>query len=547
MNGVAAQQSYGLAAPSSRQDVVSALLSAYGSSFEHSEVSPSTFSPVQAEKELPPPPPRSDSLRNKPLPAVQRAEQRMSMKFQLRVIEDAPPSPRDPRDDSPETRSRKKILYRSLSRGAKPPSLNLVTSNGSTAIVPPTPSLPIRAQTAPVPSGLEAKGLPSPPPPPPEKSTRRSNVQQPPVGLHQSKSQTDLARNDSLLSQGETKPPQSERPSTVDAGAVVKRKALPAIAAARKFKSLAELGTGPRGGKGGPLPPTSAPRKKSVDNQASRTSQQEASEPKERVSEAYQENFQRDRPTLNELPPTPEEDKPLIVAPVPPRKAVTAIGLPSNPRARGGAPISPKHVRGKSSTGFSLLKAQRPAPPVPTKQIETLTPEMTPSPTLKPEVPADQVISPLSPLPEQRRPFSFEPGRAPTPPSKSEHRPLRTEPAIVEAKTPEPYAQTTKPPPPPRADSLVQSTSQSTQQTSQPPTKSTTTPPVPTSPDEPHTPPPFTPLTRQPIPLPATLIPAITSAHMNPWAAWCATRTRETGSGAVRGVGSGCACGVVRS
>jgi hypothetical protein len=84
MNRVAAPQGFGLTAPSSRQDVVSALLSAYGSSFEHSDVSPSKFSPVPVDKELPPPPPRSDSLRNKPLPAVQRAEQRMSMKFQLR-------------------------------------------------------------------------------------------------------------------------------------------------------------------------------------------------------------------------------------------------------------------------------------------------------------------------------------------------------------------------------------------------------------------------------------------------------------------------------
>lgn len=77
-------QGYGLSAPSSRQDIVSALLSEYGNSFGRGDGSPSNYSPVPADKELPPPPPRSDSLRNKPLPAVQRAEQRMSMKFQLR-------------------------------------------------------------------------------------------------------------------------------------------------------------------------------------------------------------------------------------------------------------------------------------------------------------------------------------------------------------------------------------------------------------------------------------------------------------------------------
>jgi hypothetical protein len=234
--------------------------------------------------------------------------------------------------------------------------LNLVTSNGSTAIVPPTPSLPIRTQTAPISSSLDAKGLPSPPPPPPEKSTRRSNVQQPRMGLQQSKPQTDLARNDSLLSQGETKHLQPERPSTVDAGPIVKRKALPAPAT-KKFRGLAELGTGPRGGKGGPLPPTSAPRKRSVDSQASRTSQQEGAQLNEPNFEAQREELQRDLPPLNQLPPTPEEDKGPTVALVLPQKALKAIGLPSNPRARGG-PISPKHIRGKSSTGFSLLKVR---------------------------------------------------------------------------------------------------------------------------------------------------------------------------------------------
>lgn len=78
-----AQQGYGLTVPSSRQDVISALLNEYGNSFGRGD-GPSALSPVPTEKELPAPPPRSDSLRNKPLPAVQRAEQRMSMKFQLR-------------------------------------------------------------------------------------------------------------------------------------------------------------------------------------------------------------------------------------------------------------------------------------------------------------------------------------------------------------------------------------------------------------------------------------------------------------------------------
>jgi hypothetical protein len=84
MTEVMTQQGHGLTAPSSRQDIVSALLNEYGNSFGYGDRSPSTFSPVPADKELPPPPPGSDGLKNKPLPAVERAEQRMSMKFKLR-------------------------------------------------------------------------------------------------------------------------------------------------------------------------------------------------------------------------------------------------------------------------------------------------------------------------------------------------------------------------------------------------------------------------------------------------------------------------------
>jgi hypothetical protein len=83
MTEVMATQGFKLSAPPSRQDVISALLTEYGNSFGRGDASPSAFSPLPIDKELPSPP-RSDSLANKPLPAVQRAEQRMSTKFQLR-------------------------------------------------------------------------------------------------------------------------------------------------------------------------------------------------------------------------------------------------------------------------------------------------------------------------------------------------------------------------------------------------------------------------------------------------------------------------------
>jgi len=89
MTDIMAQQGYGLTVPSSRQDVISALLNEYGNSFGRGD-GPSALSPVPTERDLPAPPPRSDSLRNKPLPAVQRAEQRMSMKFQLRGEHELP-------------------------------------------------------------------------------------------------------------------------------------------------------------------------------------------------------------------------------------------------------------------------------------------------------------------------------------------------------------------------------------------------------------------------------------------------------------------------
>lgn len=57
------------------------------------------------------------------------------------------------------------------------------------------------------------------------------------------------------------------------------------------------------------------------------------------------------RKTEAELPPTPEEEQDTRV-PVPPKKVFT--GLPSNPRIK--APASPLHFRGKSSTGFNVLK-----------------------------------------------------------------------------------------------------------------------------------------------------------------------------------------------
>lgn len=83
MTEVMAQQSLDLP-PSSRQDVVSALLNDYGSSFGRGNTSPYSYSPVPAMKELPPPPPEKERnyINDKPLPSA--GHMSMSMRFQLR-------------------------------------------------------------------------------------------------------------------------------------------------------------------------------------------------------------------------------------------------------------------------------------------------------------------------------------------------------------------------------------------------------------------------------------------------------------------------------
>ncbi|KAH7402504.1 hypothetical protein BKA66DRAFT_564419 [Pyrenochaeta sp. MPI-SDFR-AT-0127] len=498
-----AQQGLGLSAPTSRQDVISALLNDYGNSFK---------SPVPTLKDLPPPPPpRGDSLKNKPLPAVQR----MSMKFQLRVDEDIPLSPDSPRKDSVEQRPRKRIVSRSLSRDSKPPSLRLTTSNGSTATIPPTPALPPPTRSLGSSELIDEKDLP---PPPPEKSIRRKSVKQPAMGTQQSRSARELARNDSLLSQGEPKVSANVSSGPGEVSPIVKRKAVP-MPQVKRFKSLAELGQGPRGGRGGPMPPTSAPRKASVDSQATAVSDTDASQSTDTTIRPQQEGHSNEAPALNQLPPTPDEDD-VSAAPAPPRKAFTAIGLPSNPRAKG--PASPLHMRGKSSTGFNILKAHRPAPPIPSMEVGTITPEMTPSPTLKPiEARTDMEISPVSPLPSpsgQRRPFSYE---APSEPQKNAvQQPVRPTTATAAAAPPAPKSlaqlvrplRTTSLDPPESSPEYRPSTApaqEAPQLLNSPP------PSVPASPiAKASTPPPFTPLTRQPIPLPVTLIPQITSSQV---------------------------------
>jgi hypothetical protein len=165
------------------------------------------------------------------------------------------------------------------------------------------------------------------------------------MGNKLSKAAKDLARNDSFLSKDGKKDGMETSP-------VVKRKAL-AEQGLKKFKSLAELGNGPRGRKGAPMPPTSAPREASGDRQVSKAALPKAGvDGQTEVQESTK--AQPEEPPRNvqaRLPPTPDDEKD-TAGPTRPKQAFK--GLPSNPRTN--PPASPLHMRGKSSTGFNVLK-----------------------------------------------------------------------------------------------------------------------------------------------------------------------------------------------
>lgn len=173
----------------------------------------------------------------------------------------------------------------------------------------------------------DAKELP---PPPPERSIKRKEIQG--AGMGHKYSKSELERNDSFHSQKDGKSPNLGQVEPATKTPVVQRKAVPEQGV-KKFVSLFELNNGPRGGKQQTPAPTSAPRAASSGNV-------DAAPSKIPV-----------RTEINQLPPTPPEEK---STPSPPRKALIGAGLPSNPRTK--QPLSPLHTRGKSSTGFNILK-----------------------------------------------------------------------------------------------------------------------------------------------------------------------------------------------
>ncbi|KAF2275896.1 uncharacterized protein EI97DRAFT_60161 [Westerdykella ornata] len=413
MTEVMIPSNFGLSVPSSRQDVISALLNEYGTSFGQTE--PPSWSPVPAPKELPPPPQGSHE---KPLPSA------MSMRFQLRVDDAGSFDGR--RKNSIESRTR--IISRSMIRQSKPPSLKLLASNGSTAIVPPSPvpqappappkeqpSFPPRSQS------LQDRPLP---PPPPEKSELRVSIQRDSrstMGHHQSKS----SRKDSKGPDDLQEPPRPKEVSPQERTAKIARKPLPQPSFPKRFASLADLKNGPRG----KLAAAAAAASKLIgtdpetdldSSRATGVSEEQPVTAFERVSKTSQRSApEREAPSqtassatrTNNLPPTPD-DLPAVVdnnnntdtskrigLPGAPRRIYP--GLPSNPRrsktqAQEVAPPARTSQGNKSDAGSRVVKSSEPevsapvAPPKPT----VITPEATPE--LKEGKRVQQEANPLS-------------------------------------------------------------------------------------------------------------------------------------------------------
>ncbi|KAF2021868.1 hypothetical protein BU24DRAFT_31113 [Aaosphaeria arxii CBS 175.79] len=529
MTDIMARPGVGLSAPSSRQDVISALLNDYGTSFGREDASSFDYPLSPEYKELPPPP-TSDE---KPLPPIM-------MKFQLRVDDNvAPGSPSSDGSSSPD--QPKRIVSRMMSRNSKPPSLTLHKSNGSTAYLPDDVAPPRPAKDD-VFTSTPSGDRPLPPPPPPKSERRRSSLKQ------ASRPERRDSKEPELVVQGPLRPAPT---------APVKRKPLPS----KGFVSLADLGTGPRGRK--PVRQSEEGRRPSEPNVEKEVPViPEVDNQKPTVSKI--ENPFVDAPPVEapvEVPVAAPVEVPVAVPevkeepqrqeaplPPPPRKI---FGLPSNPRALSKTQVSEtqkqesKHMRGKSSTGMDIMKSasnffSKKSPttnvaPVPS----SITPGPTPSPrktesiqtgaaiqkpTLASTIHAALVqspISPISPESDSMRPFSYEAPKPakqtslpqqqqprqqhpPTPPQDKE--PLEESPISPIESSRFPPRTTSRQAPPP---------SQTTSQPSPPlplpqPSTTTTIPPFPlsqtstssSSPDDDNLPP-FIPLTRQPIPTPA--------------------------------------------
>lgn len=270
------------------------------------------------------------------------------------------------------------IVSRSITRSSKPPSLKLLGSNGATALVstPLAPQAPAKdrrpSTTTTIQQSLDERPLP---PPPPEKSIRRKSIKKP--GATMGNIASKLDRRDSKEPEKSVDAKDEQRSSqtsqTSQASQATKRKPLPGSNLMKKFPSLADLKNGPRGRK----PSTTSTERDSVSSRKSSQDSTQTITPASQAAAYRKASVSRSpaeeatsrtalsghRPNLSKssqlsgLPPTPDDLPTEKIAPPPPVPRKVYVGLPSNPRARRQEPQpSVKHVRGKSSTSFDMVK-----------------------------------------------------------------------------------------------------------------------------------------------------------------------------------------------
>ncbi|KAF2751692.1 hypothetical protein M011DRAFT_454623 [Sporormia fimetaria CBS 119925] len=338
MTQVMTQPGLSLSVPTSRQDIISALLNDYGTSF--GEADGYGLSPQPNIKELPPPPP------------IEQEKSRitaMNMRFQLRVDESVTHNGRQ--TDSAQSPTH--IEYRSITRNSKPATLKLHVSNGTTAVVssPAPPPPPAKDQTTTF-QAAEERPLP---PPPPEKSERRKSLRDSGVkmGHSESKLSRKSSRDGSSLVQEEQQIP--------------KRKPVPFP---KRFASLADLRNGPKG-----KPPQQPPapgadhapvRGSTPDSQRTVAQETISVQPLPRLhrSTSSKTSLSSQSTVKPKDPFTAERN-----APAPPQPRRIYPGIPSNPRSskqqQEGSPPQPRaQSKGSISSGAGIVKSLEHSEPI---------------------------------------------------------------------------------------------------------------------------------------------------------------------------------------
>lgn len=411
---------------SSRQDVVSALLNDYGTSFGQNDPISHDFSPAPALKELPPPPPSNSE---RPLPPT------LLTRFPLREESNSP-------DGS--VTSPTQIASRSISRNSKPRSLKLTKSNGSTAVVASSPAPGVPAKAPPIAPGsqlYEERPLPRPP----QKSELRSvgaQTGRPDAMGHQSSKidRKEAKESQEVAASVQVTELKSDSSPTVDPTQTAKRKPLPIATITRKIASFTDLKKGLRG--------RAASTTSSADSDKTVTQNHHSRESSRTFTLSLRT---RKNSHSSQLPPTPDEDPVTDTSsPLPPLPQKIYAGLPSNPRPPQKNVQQPS-LAGQGNGAFGVTQSFK-SP----NTIQTITPERTPSPR-KPGAVVTELARTISP-PDQAVPVVPQQPQSPGSPVHNDDPFLRwgtpkpePEAPVQDAPSANTVENTTAPPPVPQA------------------------------------------------------------------------------------------------